>query len=185
MRACVRVRARECMCVYVWVMRDVCDGRVGRTVYVCMGGGGRERDRCKSVCVVFFDTEEYFERNLENLHLLLAWYHECNSHLSVLLNVVVCLLKFRYFTFTYPLTAGVVSSTFSYSPLLSGTWRTPGLSFPKCCLPTSSSVCLVFFPLSLCLASWFWPDLMNGTHVHTTSVCVSLRWSGGLRVVRY
>ena len=33
-----------------------------------------------------------------------------------------------------------------------GTWRTPGLSIPWCCLPTSSSVCLVFFPLSLCLA---------------------------------
>ena len=38
----------------------------------------------------------------------------------------------------------------------------------------SSSVCLVFFPLSLCLARWFWPDLMNGRHDHTTAVCVSL-----------
>ena len=52
------------------------------------------------------------------------------------------------------------------------------------CLPTSFSVCLVFFPLSLCLARWFWPDLMNRRHVHITAVCVSLRWSGGLRVVR-
>ena len=42
------------------------------------------------------------------------------------------------------------------------------------CLPTSSSVCLVFFPLSLCLARRFWPDLMNGRHDHTTAVCVSL-----------
>ena len=33
-------------------------------------------------------------------------------------------------------------------------------------LPTSSSVCIVFFPLSLCLASRFWPDLMNGRHNH-------------------
>ena len=41
------------------------------------------------------------------------------------------------------------------SPLPSGTWRTPGLSIPWCCLPTSSSVCLVFL-LSLCLAWWFW-----------------------------
>ena len=46
------------------------------------------------------------------------------------------------------------------------------------------SVCLVFFPLSLCLAIWFWPELMNGKHDHTTAVCVSLRSSGGLRVVR-
>ena len=29
-----------------------------------------------------------------------------------------------------------------------------------------------------------WPDLMNERHVHTTSACVSLRWSLGLRVVR-
>ena len=92
-----------------------------------------------------------------------------------------------------PLTARVVGapqmilqpvfSIFPCSPLPSGTWRTPGLSIPWCCLPTSCSVCLVFFPLSLRLARWFWPDLMNGRRVHTVSICVSLRWSGGLRVV--
>ena len=38
-----------------------------------------------------------------------------------------------------------------------------------CCLPTSSSVCLVFFPLSLYLARWFWSDLINGKHDHTTA----------------
>ena len=39
-----------------------------------------------------------------------------------------------------------------------------------------SSVHLVFFSLSLCLARWFWLDLMSGRHVLTTSVCVfSLR----------
>ena len=92
-----------------------------------------------------------------------------------------------------PLTARVVGapqmilqpvfSIFSpCSPLLTGTCRTPGLSISWCCLPTSSSVCLVFLPLSLCLARWFWPDLMNGRHDHTTAVCVSLRWSGSLRV---
>ena len=31
---------------------------------------------------------------------------------------------------------------------------------------------------------WFWPDLMNGRHDHTTAVCISLQWSGGLHVVR-
>ena len=35
-------------------------------------------------------------------------------------------------------------------------------------------------PLSLCLARWFWPDLMNGRHDHTTAVCISLRSSGDL-----
>ena len=77
-----------------------------------------------------------------------------------------------------------VFSIFPCSPLSSETWRTPGLSIPCCCLPTSSSVRLVFFPLSLCLARWFWPDLMNGRHDHTTAVCVSLRSSGDLHVVQ-
>ena len=77
-----------------------------------------------------------------------------------------------------------VFSIFPCSPLPSGTRRTPGLSIPWCCLPTSSCFCLVFFPLSLCLARWVCPDLMNGRHIHATAVCVSLRWSGGLRVVR-
>ena len=54
----------------------------------------------------------------------------------------------------YPLTARVgapqmisqpVFSIFPCSLLPSGTWRTPGLFIPWCCLPTSSSVCLVFF----------------------------------------
>ena len=66
---------------------------------------------------------------------------------------------------------------FPCSPLPSGTWRTPGLFISRCCLPTSS-VCRFFFPLSLCLARWFLQDLMNERHVHTTEVCVSLRWSG-------
>ena len=35
-----------------------------------------------------------------------------------------------------------LSSIFPCSPLPSGTWWTPGLSIPWCCLPTSSSVCL-------------------------------------------
>ena len=45
------------------------------------------------------------------------------------------------------------------------------------CLP-----CLL--PPLKCLARWFWPDLMNGRHDHTSTVCVSLRSSGGLRVDR-
>ena len=50
-----------------------------------------------------------------------------------------------------------VFSIYPCSPLPSGTCRTPGLSILRCCLPTSSSLCLVFFALSLCLAVWFWP----------------------------
>ena len=95
----------------------------------------------------------------------------------------------------YPLTARVVgvpqmisqpvSSIFPCFLLPSGTWRTPGLSIPCCCLPTSSSVCLVFFPLSLCLARWFWPDLMNGSlpfirsAAHTTNQLTSPSYKTG------
>ena len=63
-------------------------------------------------------------------------------------------------TVTYPLTAMVfgalqiisqpVSSIFLCSPLPSGTWQTPGLFIPWCYLPTSSSICLVIFTLSVC-----------------------------------
>ena len=77
----------------------------------------------------------------------------------------------------YPLTMRVIgaplriwqpdSSIFLCSPLPSGTWQTPDLSISWCCLPTSFSVCLVFFPLSLGLERWFWSDLMNGRQVHT------------------
>ena len=95
----------------------------------------------------------------------------------------------------YPLTTRVVgtprmisqpvSSIFPCSPLPSETWRTPSLSIRWYCLPTSFSVCLVFSPppLSLGFARWFWPDLMNGRRDHTTAVCASLWWPGGLRVI--
>ena len=74
----------------------------------------------------------------------------------------------------YPLTMRVigtpqmlsqaVSSIFPCSPLPFGTWWIPSLSIPWCCLPHSSSDCLVFFSLSLCLARWFWP--------HHCSLCL-------------
>ena len=53
-----------------------------------------------------------------------------------------------------------LSFVFLCSPLPSRIGRTPGLSIPWCCLSTSSSVCLVFFPLSLCFVkcSFAWPD---------------------------
>ena len=52
---------------------------------------------------------------------------------------------------------------FFRSPLHPGTCRTPGLSIPWCCLPTSSSVCRVFFPFSLCLAR---PDKLETWPYH-------------------
>ena len=92
-----------------------------------------------------------------------------------------------------PLTARVVGapqmilppvfSIFSLFP--TALWDLPN-SRPAYFLMLSSSLffCLVFFPILLCLARWFWPDLMNGRHDHTTAVSVSLRSSGSLRVVR-
>ena len=79
------------------------------------------------------------------------------------------------------------ATSFLHFPLFSTTlWYTPN-SRPVHSLMLSSHLFLcppVFFPLSLCLARWFWPDLMNGKHDHTTAVCVSLRSSEGLRVVQ-
>ena len=46
-----------------------------------------------------------------------------------------------------------VFSIFPCSPLPFGTCRIPGLSISWCCLPTSSSVCLAFFPFSLAMFS--------------------------------
>ena len=67
----------------------------------------------------------------------------------------------------YPLTAMVfgapqmisqsVSSIFPCSPLPSGTWRTPGLSIPWCCLPTSSACLLPPFTV-LCKTVLITPD---------------------------
>ena len=77
----------------------------------------------------------------------------------------------------YPLTARLVgapqmisqpvSSIFPCSLLPSGICELQACQFSDVCLPTSSSVCLVFFPLSLCLARWFLPDLTNWRYDHT------------------
>ena len=117
------------------------------------------------------------------------WWYYLVRPVRVVISIIIIII---IIIIIYPLTARVVGapqmiwqpviSIFPCSPLPSGTCRTPGLSIPWCCLPTSSFVCLVFFPLSLCLARWFWPDLINGKHDNTAAVCVSLRSSRGLRV---
>ena len=58
-----------------------------------------------------------------------------------------------------------VFSIFPCTPLPSGICRTPGLSIPWCCLPTSSSVCLVFFIRSLSLARWFGQTWWTGNMI--------------------
>ena len=85
----------------------------------------------------------------------------------VMTNVIIIII------IIYSLTARVVgapqmisqpdSSIFLCSPLPSETWRTPGLSIPWCCLPISCSICLVFFPLSLCLQDGFGQTWWTGT----------------------
>ena len=59
------------------------------------------------------------------------------------------------------MTSQPVSSICLCSPLSSGIWEPRVCPFPDqwCYLPTSSSVCLFFFPFSLCLARWFRSDL--------------------------
>ena len=77
------------------------------------------------------------------------------------------------FTFTYSLVAWVVgaprmtsqpvsSISFFFSPLPSGTWRTPGLSIPWCCLPIFFLSALSSSPFHCALQGGFWPGLRNG-----------------------
>ena len=75
-------------------------------------------------------------------------------------------------------TEDFTTSFLLFSLFSTALWDLAGLFIPWCCLLTPSSVCLVFFPLSLCLARWFWTVLMNRRHDHTTAVYISLRWSG-------
>ena len=49
----------------------------------------------------------------------------------------------------------LVFSIFPCSPLPSGTWRTPGLSIPSCCLPNSSSSALSSSPFHCALQDGF------------------------------
>ena len=117
---------------------------------------------------------EYFSLYLTCQHFILCLF---------IFNTVLLNLNLIIIIIIYPLTEGViwaqrmisqtVSSIFLCSPLPSGTCQTQGLSIPRCCLPTSFSVCLVICALSLCLVRWFLPDVMNGKHVHTAAVCVS------------
>ena len=118
---------------------------------------------------------------VQNFHALLQWNHRHWTIIPLWTSPSVHFLKRSPFLhrhiimiIIYPLTTRVVgapqmvsqpvSSISPSSPLPFGTWRTPNLYIPWCCPPTSFSVFLVFFPLPLCLARWFWPDLMNGRH---------------------
>ena len=118
----------------------------------------------------------------------LIWKHNnknpsnIGSFLDTIIIIIICPLTARV-VLAPKMISQPVSSIFPCSPLPSGTLQIPGLSIPWCCLPTSPSVCLAS-PLSLCLARWFQPDLMNGKHDHTTAVCVSLWSSGDLCVVQ-
>ena len=89
----------------------------------------------------------------------------------------------------YPLTTGFVGAAQMTSPPVSSIflfstalWDLMN-SRPVHSLMLSSHLffrlpCLLA-PLKHCLARWFWPDLMNGKHDHTTAVCLSLRSSEG------
>ena len=141
----------------------------GGFFFACEVYGGRF-DESFLTCVFFVG---FWNMRLAVVHHFHSIYHRHHHHQS--LN---CEGRRRTTDDLLP-----VVSIFPCSPLPSGTCRTPGLSVSWFCLPTCSPVCLVFVPLSLCLARWFWPDLMNGKHDHTTAVCVSLQ-SSGLCVVQ-
>ena len=61
-----------------------------------------------------------------------------------------------------------VSSIFSVLHCSLGLGELQACPFPDVVFPLLSLS--AFFPLSLCLVRWFWPDLMNGKHDHTTAM---------------
>ena len=99
--------------------------------------------------------------------LQLCWYATSliSSHLS--LN-----RKGRWGT-----TDDFATSFFRFSLFSTALWDLPN-SRPVHSLMLSSHLFLCLsclLPLSLCLARWLWPDLMNGIYDHITAVCVSFR----------
>ena len=113
-------------------------------------------------------------------------------HFFFLPYICKCLLRCSSPHLTYPSTARVVgapqmfsqpvSSIFLCFPFPPETLRTLGLFILWCCLPTCSSVCVVFFPLSLCLARRFWPGLINRRHVWVFSLCI---WNLSITIIVY
>ena len=82
----------------------------------------------------------------------------------------------------YPLTARVVGAS-QFPPFSVFSTALWDLALQACPFP---DVVLSPLPLSALSSSPFHCTLQDGVgrHIHTTAVCASLRWSGGLRVVR-
>ena len=169
---CLNCMTDACFVLIVWPMYNVLSWSYGECIMFCPD--------CMTYAV------DWMSEAITYL-LTRTIYGVCARSFPLIINTIIIII-------IYPLTKRVVGapqmilqpvfSIFFRSPLPSGTCRTPSLSISWCCLLTSSFVRLVFFPLSLCLAGWLWPDLMNGKHDHTTAVCVFLRSSGDLHVVQ-
>ena len=111
-------------------------------------------------------SNEHISKPKSNMHFLQQRTNDFSSKTSQLNHLIFPFMvhslraKWLIIIIVYPLITRVVGapqmilqpvfSIFPCSPLPSGTCRTPGMSIPWCCLPTSSFVRLVFFPLSLC-----------------------------------
>ena len=130
--------------------RTSCAGAVGWRIQTEARGHGSQRTQIKRKKVITTKNVKQFDTSpvtrIEN---------------GPLTDVVVVVIIIFIIIIIYPFTARVVRAPhdftasflhFPCSQLPSGTCWTPSLSIHWCCLLTSSSVCLVFFPLSLCLA---------------------------------
>ena len=128
--------------LFQWVMNDLETAERVRErkrervvcVFVCVC---TYRHKCVSKCVIWQILKTICNNIFERfIHVLIP----VSVHTFNIIIIIIII---------YPLTARVieapqmisqpVSSMFLCSPLPSGTWRTPGLSIPWCCLPTSSS----------------------------------------------
>ena len=109
---------------------------------------------CKSCCCEANHILLCGSRFLCRLLVLYCWLRSTTTK-------NMCLISSSYLSLNrWGTTDDFATSFLHFSLFSTALWDLPN-NIPCCCLPTSSSVCLVFFPLSLCLARLFWPDQMN------------------------
>ena len=121
-----------------------------------------------------FTAFDLLQLNIEYLKNKWQWYR-------IKIKIVIWYTNPSHFIFTYPLTTGVVRAPqMTLQPVSS--------IFLHCRLGRGElqacPACLVFFPLSLCIARLFWQDLMKrDTFPYHFSLHFFLHWSGDLHVV--
>ena len=119
---------------------------------------------------------------------LITWsLYEMHSILQQHLISIVCILLSSSAMRVFGAPQMILQSVSSIFPVFHcplGLGKLQACPFSDVVFPHFPLSALSFSPFHCFLARWFWPDLMNGRHDHTSAVCISLRWSGGIHAVR-